>query len=161
MSEFACRELAWEEMFGNGEDRSFVEDQFCRGIKSKEESPNATYSRRASHIHSLREHLKWAHGFEDIPDARIRPPSRQAVTAAEEAIYNLPEDCLDFNLEISSYGEINFLFGRSNDPFQIIIEANGLASYYGVVLGAEVSGSDVPVAELPYMKLVVFMANAR
>ena len=161
MNEFACRELAWDEMFGNGEEQYFAAEKFYHPAKSKVETPNATYSRRSSHIHALRLHSKWASGFQDVPEAGIRPPSKQAVMAAEEAIYNLPEDSLNFSLEISSAGEINFLFGASSDPFQIIIEANGLASYYGVVREAEVSGSDVPVADLPYMKLVVFMANAR
>jgi len=87
----------------------------------------------------------------------ISAPTEQAIQSAQVFINRLPEGCLVFRMALSQSGEINFFHGNDDDLFQILIDAEGTVSYYGVVDGKEVGDSNLPPENLPYTKLLSFV----
>jgi len=154
MSELACRELAWDDSFMLSEEMDYSDAEAFFSSSKQIPSPPKSYSKRSSLVSDLRAGVRWAveNEFEDLV-----APTSAASEAAETFIYSLPEGCLNTRLEISSSGEINFFYRVHRDLFQVLIDSEGLASYYGTVNNHEISGSDVPPESIPYMKILSFV----
>jgi len=116
--------------------------------------PSASYSKRSSFIGDLRSKASQALKSQD---EFISAPTEQAIQSAQVFINRLPEGCLVFRMALSQSGEINFFHGNDDDLFQILIDAEGTVSYYGVVDGKEVGDSNLPPENLPYTKLLSFV----
>ncbi len=69
-------------------------------------------------------------------------------------INNLPEGCLDFQLAISQSGEINLFFGDKASPFQMLIDEDGLLSYFGMFGDERFAASDRRADDFQHMQLL-------
>jgi hypothetical protein len=154
MNDFASREFSNWGFLSSEHEKSYFHDFDVRERDLATPRPSKSYSKRSSHIQDLRSRYKWASENSDID---LMPPSKAALSSAESVINNLPEGCLDFDLAISHSGEVNFFFGQKEQPFQILIDDTGGVSFYGLVEGEEVEGSDKSPADLPYLKLLTFV----
>lgn len=116
--------------------------------------PIRVYSKRSSFIQEIRDHSKWAaaHADEDLS-----PPTPAAQAAAEFVINQLPEGCLDFHLAIAHSGEINLFFGQKDSPFQMLIDEDGLVSYFGKFGDERFAGSDLSPSTFPYMRFLCLL----
>ncbi|WP_146093039.1 hypothetical protein [Xanthomonas arboricola] len=117
--------------------------------------PIQVYSRRAKYIQKIREHARWAAAHEDDD---LCAPTAAAQSSAISVIQQLPEGCLDFRLGLSHSGEINLFFGQGNSPFQMLIDEDGLLSYFGRFGDERFAGSDIAPDEFPYMRLLCLLA---
>lgn len=117
-------------------------------------APGQTYSKRSAKLHQLR--LDAAElGRADFEDTVAA--TQVALTAAETFINSLWEGCLDFELEMSHDGEINFIYGDANEFFHIHLDEEGSLSYYAVVGGQEQMGSRLDPASFPQKDLLSFI----
>ncbi|KRD77288.1 hypothetical protein ASE43_09030 [Lysobacter sp. Root983] len=112
-----------------------------------------------SQLSSFRTRLAYAREAADGDE--IIGPTDAAAASAEAFINNLPDACLDFRIGISHDGEINFFFGPSTTPFQILIDPNGGISHYGKVGGKELFGSDQSPSEFDYFKVLRFVERKK
>lgn len=113
--------------------------------------PSVSYSKRSSALGLLRAKSLQA---TKLADDFITAPTQLALESAELFINRLPEGCLDFRIELSQSGEINFFNGHDDDLFQLLIDTEGMISYYGVVDGKDMGESDLRPESFPYMKLL-------
>ncbi|HXE09631.1 MAG TPA: hypothetical protein VN612_17135 [Acidobacteriaceae bacterium] len=116
--------------------------------------PGQTYSKRSMKLAQLRSDAAALGklGFEETT-----PPSALAMRSAETLINGLWEGCLDFNLEVSHDGEINFLFGDHAELFHIHIDENGILSFYCKRAEGETFGDDMSAGEFPNKSLLSFV----
>jgi len=167
VNDFGCKGSAWdhsssdESGMGDWKVASYVDDTFRghRANVSGTRGPSKSYSKRSFHTNELREQSKWQTenaGFDLVA------PTKLAVAAAESFINNLSEGSLDLDMAISHSGEINFFFGgKTNKPFQVLIDESGYVSFYGEILSEEkieeIQGSEVLPSSFPYLKLLKFV----
>lgn len=120
--------------------------------------PTATYARRSAHLRKLRTESAWLaqSTLEDVTQ-----PTGAALTAAESFINRLDEGCLDFSLELSHDGEINFLYGEGHALFHIHIGEEGVLSYYSRLSDAESFGDDLSASTFPHVLLQEFIEQAK
>ena len=128
-------------------------DKWAPPKKEREafQQPSASYSKRSSVIGDLR--AKFLQAAKSADDYIIAPTQR-AMESAELFINRLPEGCLDFRIALSQSGEVNFFNGKDDDLFQLLIDSDGMISYYGVMDGKDLGESDLRPEEFPYMKLL-------
>lgn len=116
--------------------------------------PGQTYSKRSMKLAQLRSDAA-ALGKLDFEETT--PPSALAMRAAETFINGLWEGCLDFDLEVSHDGEINFLYGNKVELFHIHIDENGILSFYCKRAEGETFGDDMSAEEFPNKNLLSFV----
>lgn len=147
MSDYAARDYSyWDVDDREGDAFGFAEEH--RPLVRR---PITPYSKRASLLHEIRTHAKAALAS---ADEDLVAPTPAAQEAAARVINAMPEGCLDFRLAISHSGEINFFFGREAPTFQMLIDEDGLLSYFGK-FGAERFGdSDIEPGAFPYWQLL-------
>jgi hypothetical protein len=116
--------------------------------------PGQTYSKRSMKLAQLRSDAA-ALGKLDFEETT--PPSAPAMRAAETFINGLWEGCLDFDLEVSHDGEINFLYGNNVELFHIHIDENGVLSFYCKRAEGETFGDDLSAGEFPNKNLLSFV----
>lgn len=147
MSHEALRDYGY---WDTDENTSARDDSFCiEESQHKVAKPSRAYSQRSLLIRQLRTRFARAVGDDDLV-----APAEAARDSAESLINNLPEGCLDLRIAISSCGEINFFFDEKRSLFQVLFDDDGSVSYYGSFNGVELAGSDVSVAEFPFMRLM-------
>lgn len=116
--------------------------------------PGQTYSKRSMKLAQLRNDVA-ALGKLDF--CEITPPSVLAMRAAETFINGLWEGGLDFDLEISHDGEINFLYGDNVQLFHVHIDEDGVLSFYSKRAEGEAFGDDISAGEFPNKILLSFI----
>lgn len=147
MSDYAVRDYAyWDFEEGSRDEFAFAEDD-----RPSVRKPIGIYSKRASLINDIRTHARWAAAHADDD---LEPPTQEAQTAACALINQLPEGCLDFRIGISHAGEINFLYGRGEPAFQMLIDGDGLISYYGRFGETRFADSDIRPEDFPYWEFL-------
>ncbi|WIX23713.1 hypothetical protein PUV44_12280 [Xanthomonas arboricola pv. corylina] len=68
---------------------------------------------------------------------------------------------MDFSLELSHDGEINFLYGEGHALFHIHIGEEGVLSYYSRANDAESFGDDLSASTFPHVLLQKFIEQAK
>lgn len=116
--------------------------------------PGRTYSKRSTRLAQLRND---AAALSKLDFEEVTPPSTMSLHAARTLINGLCEGCLDFDLEISHDGEINFLYGDEAELFHIHIDEHGVLSYYAKRDGHEMFGDDKCAGEFPHQELLHFV----
>lgn len=123
-------------------------------LRSRTYTPGRAYSKRSKKLNQLR--LEAAKvGEVDFEDAF--GVTSAAMASAEAFINNLWEGCLEFSLEISHDGEVNFLFGDSDEFFHIHIDEEGALSYYAHYSATEKMGSRLDPSQFPQAELLAFV----
>ena len=154
MSDDAQRDYAFWDSADDGHNNTLMEceDDAC----SPSRKPIQSYSRRSSFINQIRTHSKWAanHADDDLV-----PPTPEAQTSAIFVINNLPEGCLNFRLAIAHCGEINLFFGKEQSPTQLLIDEDGLLSYFGMFGEVRFAGSDCRPEDFPYMQFLRLLGS--
>lgn len=120
--------------------------------------PSLAYTKRSSHLAHLRsESALLAHSDMD----GISEPTELAYRSAEAFINGLWDSCLDFFLELSHDGEINFLYGNEVDLFHVHIDEAGVLSYYSRLDGVEEFGDEVSPQRFPNSGLHSFVERLK
>jgi len=116
--------------------------------------PGPTYSKRSMKLAQLRADSAslGTSGFSETC-----PPTHATMRSAEAFINGLWEGCLDFDLEISYDGEVNFLYGNNSELFHIHIDEDGVLSYYAKSAQGEKFGDDLSAANFPNRDLLSFV----
>jgi hypothetical protein len=99
--------------------------------------PCRSYFKRSEKLAELR---NYAAALSKLDFDEVIPPSAIAMRAARAFINGLAEVRLDFKLEISHDGEINFLYGDEANLFHVHIDEYGILSYYARRDGSETFG---------------------
>jgi len=120
--------------------------------------PGRTYSKRSSRLAQLRND---AAALSKLDLEEVTPPSIMSMHAARTFINGLCEGCLDFDLEISHDGEINFLYGDETELFHVHIDEHGALSYYAKWDGGEMFGDDKCAGEFPHQELLRFVDHRK
>ena len=154
MNNEAQRDYAFWDSAEDGQDTTHLD--CMEVVHSVAHRPIKTYSRRSSFINQIRTHSKRTAGHADDD---LVPPTLEAQTSAIAVINNLPEGCLDLHLAVAHCGEINLFFGNQQSPFQLLIDEDGLLSYFGIFGKERLAGSDCRVDEFPYMKLLHLLGS--
>ena len=115
--------------------------------------PTVAYAKRSDHLHKLRtDSLLLARASFD----EVSQPTAEAIAAAVTLINSLPDACLDFTLELSHDGEINFLYGGDHDLFHVHIGDAGELSFYSCLKGTEEFGDEIVAKAFPHERLLSF-----
>lgn len=116
--------------------------------------PGRAYSKRSTRLAQLRSDVA---ALSKLNFEEVTPPSAMSMHAARTFINGLCEGCLDFDLEVSHDGEINFLYGEETELFHIHIDEYGTLSYYTKRDGHEMFGDDKCASEFPHQELLRFV----
>lgn len=156
MHAHACREQRETiESLGWLSDSAFVNGWESQRVgQRRAPQPGQTYTKRAAHLHELRQKNEWAIRHEDD---YIRAPSPEAFSGARTFINSLPDGCLNFRLAVSTDGEINFFFGEKEELFQILIDNSGKLSYYAKSSDTGFGASDLEPESFQYFQLLNFV----
>lgn len=133
---------------------------FDRGLVTRVASPanrlkpGRGYSKRSTRLAELRNDVA---ALSKLSFEEVTPPSVMSMHAARTFINGLCEGCLDFGLEVSHDGEINFLYGGGAELFHIHIDEHGVLSYYARRDGHEMFGDGKCANEFPHQELLRFV----
>lgn len=120
--------------------------------------PTIAYAKRSAHLGKLRNETQ-SLGASSLDE--VVEPTHVALNAAESFINGLLDGCLDFSLELSHDGEINFLYGNERDLFHIHIDDGGALSYYSRLQGIEDFGDELSPSSFPHNRLLSFTGHAK
>lgn len=120
--------------------------------------PNSTYSTRARYLAELRDRVA---SFNENPRGDSTPPTERAVEAARTFINGLVDGVLAVGcrMALARDGEINFFFEKRGSLFQVLIDGDGLVSYYGKSADGEMLGDGMDAARFPHLHLLMFLGG--